>query len=313
MINEQNENLREINKKNQRLLSEFKNYLVLEKGLSDNTFNSYISDLKPFFHYIESININNLEDIKSKNVEEFLVALTKLELSTNTKARYLSSIKSFYKFALFYEYTKIDVCEVIELPSIKRKLPETLSYHQIEEIFGFIDITKPSGIRDRAMLETLYACGLRVSELINLKQGNIIKEMEVIRVLGKGSKERFVPIGASALNWIDEYKLNARGKFIKMFNQSSEDVLFLNKRGTKLSRMGLWKIIKSYTSQLKTEIDIHPHLFRHSFATHLLEGGADIRAVQEMLGHSDISTTQIYTHLDREILREVHKRFHPRG
>lgn len=312
-MNNIKENLREINKKNQRLLSEFKNYLVLEKGLSDNTYNSYISDLKSFFHFIESNNINNLESIKSKDVENFLAELTKLELSTNTKARYLSSIKSFYKFALFYEYTKVDVCEVIELPSVKRKLPETLSYEQIEEIFSFIDITKPSGIRDRAMLETLYACGLRVSELVNLKQGNIIKEMEVIRVLGKGSKERFVPIGESALKWIDEYKINARGKFLKMFNNNSEDILFLNQRGSKLTRMGLWKIIKSYTTKLKTEIDIHPHLFRHSFATHLLEGGADIRAVQEMLGHSDISTTQIYTHLDREILKEVHKRYHPRG
>lgn len=307
------ENLREINKKNQRLLTEYKNYLNLEKGLSTNTLESYLSDVRAFLHYIEGLEILNIEDITTLNVEGFLNELTKMELSVNTKARYLSSIKSFYKFAIFYEYTKVDVCEIIELPSIKRKLPETLTYLEIEELFSLINTDKKSGIRDRAMLETLYACGLRVSELINLKQHDIIKELEVVRVMGKGSKERFVPIGKSALKWIEEYQLNARGHFIKMFDNTTDDTLFVNQKGQKLTRMGLWKIIKGYSTKLKTSVDIHPHLFRHSFATHLLEGGADIRAVQEMLGHSDISTTQIYTHLDREILKEVHRRFHPRA
>ncbi len=307
------ENLREINKKNQRLLAEYKNYLNLEKGLSENTLSSYISDVKAFLHYAEGLGLLQIENIQSKNVEDFLGELTKLELSTNTKARYLSSIKSFYKFAIFYEYTKIDICEVIELPSVKRKLPETLSYEQIEELFSFINTDKKAGIRDRAMLETLYACGLRVSELINLKQHEIIKDAQVIRVMGKGSKERFVPIGQSALNWINKYQTEVRGHFVKLFDNNSNDTIFLNQKGKPLTRMGLWKIIKGYSIQLKTDIDIHPHLFRHSFATHLLEGGADIRAVQEMLGHSDISTTQIYTHLDREILKEVHKQFHPRA
>lgn len=307
------ENLREINKKNLRILNEYKNYLNLEKGLSTNTLESYLSDVRAFLHYIESLEILNIDEVSTANVEGFLNELTKMELSINTKARYLSSIKSFYKFAIFYEYTKVDVCEIIELPSIKRKLPETLTYLEIEELFSLINIDKKSGIRDRAMLETLYACGLRVSELINLKQHDIIKELEVVRVMGKGSKERFVPIGKSALKWIEEYQLNARGHFVKRFDNSTDDTLFLNQKGQKLTRMGLWKIIKGYSIKLKTTVDIHPHLFRHSFATHLLEGGADIRAVQEMLGHSDISTTQIYTHLDREILKEVHRRFHPRA
>lgn len=307
------ENLREISKKNQRLITEYKNYLNFEKGLSENTLNSYISDIKAFLCFTEGLNITNIQDISTKTVEDFLAALTKLDLSVNTKARYLSSIKSLYKFLILYDYVKSDVCEIVELPSVKRKLPETLTYTDIEELFSLINIDKKAGIRDRAMLETLYACGLRVSELVELKQRDVLKELGVVRVLGKGSKERFVPIGNSALRWIEKYQQEVRGHFIQSFQNSAEDALFLNQRGKKLTRMGIWKIIRSYATLLKVEVDIHPHLFRHSFATHLLEGGADIRAVQEMLGHSDISTTQIYTHLDKEILKEVHRRFHPRA
>lgn len=204
----------------------------------------------------------------------------------------------------------IDISENIEMPKLKRHLPETLTAEETDKIITLPDISTPAGIRDRAMLETLYACGLRVSELINLSARDIIVDAEIVRVFGKGSKERLVPIGSHALNWINEYLSKVRPMLIK--TGKSETALFLNMRGSKLSRMGIWKIIKQY-SDLAGIRDVHPHTFRHSFATHLLEGGADLRAVQEMLGHADIATTQIYTHIDREFIKEVHKTFHPRA
>jgi integrase/recombinase XerD len=191
-------------------------------------------------------------------------------------------------------------------------LPDTLSIDEMLSILEQPDITTKAGIRDRAMLELLYACGLRVSELCGIKQRDMLLEQEVIRVFGKGSKERIVPIGSSALEWVGTYQLEVRSHFMK-YGVSTNDILFLNQRGTGISRMSVWNIVSKATMDAGIEKQVHPHTFRHSFATHLLEGGADLRALQEMLGHSDISTTQIYTHIDREFIRQVHKTYHPRG
>jgi integrase/recombinase XerD len=201
--------------------------------------------------------------------------------------------------------------ENIDIPKSSKKLPETLTINDVNKILEQPDTSKPAGVRDRAILELLYACGLRVSELCTLRIKDIIVEAEIIRVFGKGSKERIVPIGSSALDWINQYLLKVRHLFVK--RGKTEDILFLNQRGTQLSRMSIWKLVQSSARKAEIQIHVHPHIFRHSFATHLLEGGADLRAVQEMLGHSDISTTQIYTHLDNDYIKEVHKTYHPRG
>lgn len=289
----------------------YRNFLNFEKGLSQNTLISYEHDLFSYLNFVQSNNIQKLNDIQTVHIGNFLEELAELGLSSATRARYLASIRGFHTFLFGSNKIDKDVSENIEIPKQTRKLPDTMSIEQIDRMIGVIDINTPAGIRDRAMIETLYACGLRVSELVNLKQRDILSEVEIIRIFGKGSKERIVPIGSSALKWIEIYKSTARAHFIKSAN--TDDIIFLNKHGKQLSRMGIWKIINNYAICAKIEIHVHPHLFRHSFATHMLEGGADLRAVQEMLGHSDISTTQIYTHLDRDFIREVHRTFHPRA
>jgi integrase/recombinase XerD len=292
-------------------LKKFFSYIKFEKGLAQNTISSYKIDLEKFFQFIDEKEIRKIDQIKTSDINEFLSVLTEMGLTNNTKGRYLSSIKSLFRY--LYASNKIDkdISEIIELPRLKRKLPDVLSYEEIEKILHIIDDSTPKGLRDKAMIEIMYACGLRVSELINLKQRDIIDEIEIVRVFGKGSKERFVPIGRSALKAIEDYTRNARILFSKSI--ANDDILFLNQRGSKLSRMGIWKILKYYSDLAGIDKEVHPHIFRHSFATHLLEGGADLRIVQEMLGHSDISTTQIYTHIDREYIKEVHRSFHPRG
>jgi len=292
-------------------LNNFLHYISLERGLSDNTIQSYRHDLRCYAEFLNSINIIKYSKANHKDISSFLYVLLELGLSSASKSRYLSSIRSLYKFLLSSGFCDKDISETIDLPRVSRKLPETLSIEEMNLIIEQPNTNEPSGIRDRAILETLYACGLRVSELINLKQRDILYDADIIRVFGKGSKERIVPIGSSALHWISEYLRLARHLFIKF--GKPEDVIFLNQRGTKFSRMGIWKIINNYAKQAGLEIHVHPHTFRHSFATHLLEGGADLRAVQEMLGHADISTTQIYTHIDRDYIKEVHKTFHPRA
>jgi integrase/recombinase XerD len=201
--------------------------------------------------------------------------------------------------------------EKISAPKVNKSLPNVLNINEIESILSQPDIEKKLGLRDKALLETFYACGLRVSELIDLKISDLYLSEEMIRVFGKGSKERFVPIGSSAIKWIEEYLKNSRPLLEK--KAKSQHVLFLNSRGTKLSRMGVWKIVNKNAASAGIKKEVHPHTFRHSFATHLLEGGADLRAVQEMLGHVDISTTQIYTHIDRDYIKQIHRDFHPRG
>jgi integrase/recombinase XerD len=294
------------------MLKNFISYIRLEKGLSSNTLSSYEHDTLCYLEYIKISGLDSYLQSKDIHIIEFLKYLAELGLNARSRARYLSAIKGFNKFLISTGKTEKNITENIEMPKLSRKLPETLSYEEINRMIESPDTSKPAGIRDRAILETLYACGLRVSELISIKQRDIILDAEIIRVFGKGSKERLVPIGSTALEWIGRYQEQARPLFYKSLSDTG-DVLFLNQRGTKLTRMAIWKFVDRYSGEAGLKSKVHPHLFRHSFATHLLEGGADLRAVQEMLGHADISTTQIYTHLDRDFIKEVHKSFHPRG
>jgi integrase/recombinase XerD len=285
--------------------------LKLERNLSDNTIASYKNDLSSLINFIKDSGIDDPSKINSKLLNDFFVLLTELGLSSRSSARYFSSVKGFFGYLFSSGYIEVNPMEKISAPKVSKNLPFVLNINEIESILSEPDVRKKLGLRDKALLETFYACGLRVSELINLKISDLFLDEEMIRVFGKGSKERFVPIGSSAIKWINEYLKNSRPLLEK--KAKSQHFLFLNNRGTKLSRMGIWKIVKNYASLAGIKKEVHPHTFRHSFATHLLEGGADLRAVQEMLGHVDISTTQIYTHIDRDFIKQVHRDFHPRG
>lgn len=292
-------------------LHRFINYLNFERGLSDNTLTSYKNDIMRFIEFLMNYEIKDFKETDEKTINSFLLTLFELGLSNSTRARYLSSIKSFYKFLASINAISHDITETLESPKIKRKLPETLSYQEINKIIESPDTNTDKGIRDRAILELLYASGLRVSELIALKSRDFLPDIGIVRVFGKGSKERIVPVGSSAIEWIEIYNKKVRPLLLN--KTKSTDILFLNKRGQPLTRMAIWKFINFYTQLAGISKKVHPHIFRHSFATHLIEGGADLRAVQEMLGHADISTTQIYTHLDRDYIKEVHRTFHPRA
>lgn len=292
-------------------VKDFLLYLELEKSLSENTIRSYSFDLDRFSSFLKSAGVTDFNDAAESHIESYLAGLKK-EYSASTIARMLSALRQFYSFLLSKKDNKstVNLLEYFDSPKLARKLPAVLSVDEIDKILAQPDHNTPLGLRDKTILETMYACGLRVSEAIDLKNSNVLVNDEVIRVFGKGSKERIVPIAKSALEWIKIYRENSRSVLAKPF---SEDFLFLNWRGRKLSRMGIWDIISKYSKLAKISKHIHPHIFRHSFATHLLEGGADLRSIQEMLGHADISTTQIYTHVDITYLKEVHKQFHPRG
>lgn len=285
--------------------------LKLERNLSENTISSYKNDLNSLLGFIKDSGIIDPSHITSKKLNDFFGLLSKIGLSSRSAARYYSSLKGFFGYLLSNGYIEINPMEKISAPKVTKGLPNVLNINEIEGILSRPDTNKKLGLRDKALLETFYACGLRVSELINLKISDLFLGEEMIRVFGKGSKERFVPIGSSAINWIEEYLKNSRPLIEK--RAKSQHILFLNSRGTKLSRMGVWKIVDKYAKMAGIKKEVHPHTFRHSFATHLLEGGADLRAVQEMLGHVDISTTQIYTHIDRDYIKQVHRDYHPRG
>lgn len=287
------------------------NHISLEKGLSENTFDSYYYDLKNFAEFLNNLGTKSIREADRKSIIAFLDKLDELGIGSSSRLRYLSSIRGFYKFHLDSGKIANDPSENVDVPKTGRKLPDTLTVEQVEQILSAPDTLTPAGIRDKAMMETMYACGLRVSELIGIKQRDILLENEIIRVFGKGSKERIVPIGSAALEWIEKYKTTARSLFYK--GKDTGDILFLNQRGTGLTRMGFWKLLRAYSVKTGLGDRVHPHTLRHSFATHLLEGGADLRIVQAMLGHSDISTTQIYTHTDRDFIKEVHRTFHPRA
>ena len=292
-------------------LKEYLALLKVEKNLSENTINSYQTDLIKLFDFLESEKINDLNDVKYKHLTKFFEKQRDEGINSSTVSRYSSSIKGFFSFMLKERYIEKNPALNLKSTKIARSLPSVLSFNEIEKILDLPKTNDKLGLRDRAILELLYSSGLRVSELLNLKISDLFFDDEVIRVLGKGSKQRIVPIGKSAVNWITEYLKTVRPLLEK--RAKSGNLIFLNSRGSKLSRMAIWKIVTKYCEQAEIKKDVHPHTFRHSFATHLLEGGADLRAVQEMLGHSDISTTQIYTHIDREYVKQIHKDFHPRG
>jgi len=295
----------------QMFLKEYLAHIKLEKNLSKNTVSSYKNDITAFISYLKNKGKEDPSIISSNDIGGFFKTLNELGLSGSSSARYFSSLKGFFLYLLKNKYILKNPIEKITAPKIAKRLPGVLDVNEIDKILSTPEVNDKLGLRDKAMLELFYACGTRVSELIDLKVNDLFFDDEIIRVFGKGSKERLIPIGSSAINWVGEYLKKSRPLLMK--KSKSENNLFLNSRGSKFSRMGVWKIIDRYVQEAGIEKEVHPHTFRHSFATHLLEGGADLRAVQEMLGHADISTTQIYTHVDRDYIKQIHKQYHPRG
>lgn len=290
----------------------FKNYLKLERSLSDNSIDAYVRDLEKLVEYLGlSENQAGPLTLEASDLQGFLGYINQLGLSPHTQARMLSGIKAFYKYLMFEDLLDADPTALIEGPKLGRKLPDTLEYNEIVTLLEAIDHSKPEGQRNRAMLEVLYSSGLRVSELINLKLTNIMEEVGFLRVVGKGDKERLVPIGKDALKFFNIYREEVRVHLD--IEPGHENFAFLNRRGKQLTRVMVFTIIKNLAKVAGIKKNISPHTFRHSFATHLIEGGADLRAVQEMLGHESITTTEIYTHLDRDFLRQVIQDFHPRS
>ncbi|MEO5593100.1 MAG: site-specific tyrosine recombinase XerD [Chitinophagaceae bacterium] len=288
----------------------FKAYLQLEKSLSDNSVEAYLRDVEKLTEFLQSQ--NNLltpEQVQLKDLQAFLRFITELGMTATSQARIISGLRGFYKFCLLENITKKDPTVLMEAPKLKRTLPDVLTFEEIEAIIGEIDLSKPEGGRNKAILETMYSCGLRVSELVNLKISNLYMDVGFIKVLGKGDKERLVPIGRSAIKYINIYRANIRVHI--NVKPGNADILFLNRRGSKLSRVMIFLLLKDLVKLAGITKNISPHTLRHSFATHLVEGGADLRAVQEMLGHESITTTEIYTHLDREYLRKTLQNFHP--
>ncbi|GAB4131657.1 MAG: site-specific tyrosine recombinase XerD [Ignavibacteriales bacterium] len=292
-------------------INEYLNYLRLEKNLSDNSVTSYKNDLTNFVNFLEDINFTDFNNVDTSVLTKYLRFLDQKKLANASVSRNLSSLKGFFKYLIQSQYIENNPMESFQSVKTKRKLPQVLSVEEIDKILAAPDVSTITGLRDKLLLEICYSSGLRVSEVINLKINDIYLNEEVLRILGKGNKIRLVPIGSVAQKWLKEYLINSRPSLEK--KMKSGNILLLNTRGTKLSRMGVWKIFKKYAIEAGINKEIHPHTFRHSFATHLVEGGADLRAVQEMLGHSDISTTQIYTHIDREFIKQVYRDFHPRG
>jgi integrase/recombinase XerD len=288
----------------------FKAYLQLEKSLSDNSVEAYLYDIEKLTSYLQqSAQLSTPQQLTLKDLEQFVQWISELGMTAGTQARIISGLKSFYKYCLLEQITTTDPTALLESPKLKRHLPDVLSFGEIETIINAIDLSKPEGGRNKAILETLYSCGLRVSELVNLSLSSLHLDVGFVRVIGKGDKERLVPIGSEAIKYITIYKENIRVHVT--VKPGNEDILFLNRNGAKLSRVMIFLIIKKLAKEAGITKSISPHTFRHSFATHLVEGGADLRAVQEMLGHESITTTEIYTHLDREFLRTTLQQFHP--
>ena len=288
----------------------FKAYLQLEKSLSDNSVQAYLRDIEHFTQFLQGKNsLLTPSAIKLKELQQFLKWIGELGLSASSQARIISGIKAFYKYCLTESIVKTDPTILLEAPKLKRALPDVLSFEEIENMIAQADLSKPEGGRNKAILETMYSCGLRVSEVVNLKISQLYLDLGFIRVTGQGDKERLIPIGSSAVKYITIYKNQIRIHTVPQ--KGNEDILFLNKRGSKLSRVMIFYIIKELALKAGIKKTVSPHTFRHSFATHLVEGGADLRAVQEMLGHASITTTEIYTHLDREFLRKTLEQFHP--
>lgn len=288
----------------------FKAYLQLERSLSDNSIAAYLSDIEKLTAFLLGAGIKkNPAEVELKDLQKFIKWIAELGMLQSSQARIISGLRTFYKYCLLEDITSTDPTALLEAPKLKRSLPDTLSFDEIENVIAQNDLSFPEGVRNKAILETLYSCGLRVSEAVNLKLSQLYLDVGFIRVLGKGNKERLVPIGSSAIKYITIYRATIRTH--QKIQTGEEDILFLNRRGRRLSRVMIFLIIKDLAKKAGIKKNISPHTFRHSFATHLVEGGADLRAVQEMLGHESITTTEIYTHLDREFLRKTLEKFHP--
>ncbi|MBT5273847.1 MAG: site-specific tyrosine recombinase XerD [Flavobacteriales bacterium] len=288
----------------------FKSYLQIERSLSINSVQAYIRDVKKFANYAIPLELNELK-INREDISEFLNTLQNDNISARSQARIISGIKAFYKYLIIEDYIKHDPTELIESPKVGFKLPDTLSLIEIDKLISAVDLSNKQGERNRAILETLYSCGLRVSELTNLKLSNIYFNEGYLKVIGKGDKERLAPIGGRALKYLTTYINEVRNH--QTIKKGQEDFVFLNNRGAGLTRVMIFLIIQKLAAEIGLKKKISPHTFRHSFATHLIEGGADLRAVQEMLGHESITTTEIYTHLDKDYLRSNIIQFHPRS
>lgn len=292
---------------------EYQNHLRLERSLSNNSIEAYLNDIKKLTDFLKLRGNDSLKysEVDTDIINDFIEYLYKLGISSYTQARIISGIKSFFNYLVYEEKILANPTELLESPKLNKKLPDTLNINEIDKILNSIDLSTYEGTRNRAIIETLYSCGLRVSELINITIQNLYLDVGFIKVIGKGSKERLVPIGSSAKKHINVYLKNYRKSFRVI--DGNEGFLFLNRRGKKLSRNMIFIIVKQLSIKNNIEKNISPHTFRHSFATHLIEGGADLRAVQDMLGHESITTTEIYTHLNKEYLREVVKKYHPRS
>ena len=290
----------------------FKNYLKLERSLSKNSIEAYLRDIDKITQFLEAVDqkIGPL-NIQAQNLKDLIQWINELGMLATSQARLISGIKAFFKYLILEDLIKQDPSALIEAPKTRRKLPDVLTIIEIEALMDALDLSKPENVRNKAMLEVLYGSGLRVSELINLKISNYYSEVEFLKITGKGNKERLVPIGSSAIKYISIYLNEVRNHI--SIQKGNENFVFLNRRGTKLSRVMVFLLIKDLAQKIGLQKTISPHTFRHSFATHLIEGGADLRAVQEMLGHESITTTEIYTHLDRDYLKQTIQQFHPRS
>lgn len=294
-------------------IQQFQAYLLLERAMSEHTIEAYVRDVQKLEQYLA---LHELEIpphlIRLEQVEQFIAWINDLGLGARSQARLISSLKAFYKFLLVEDLIDQNPLDLLETPRLKQKIPSVLNYEEIQAMLSTIDLSTKHGVRNRAMLETLYACGLRVSELINLQLSNLYLDISFLKVIGKGNKERIIPIGEEAIKHIGLYLEGVRRAQLNI-QKEHQDVLFLNKRGRKLSRVMVFMIVKECAERAGIKKTVSPHTFRHSFATHLIEGGADLKAVQDMLGHESILTTEIYTHLDTDYLRETILQFHPRN
>lgn len=294
----------------QKVIQEFRKFLLFERNLSKNSVSAYLNDIQKLQIFCEDHQLN-IEEINVKNVQHFLEWVNGFGISVYTQARLISGIKSFFNFLQLEYELSTNPAELIETPRLTRKIPDVLEVHEIDELISAIDLSHPEGIRNKAMLEVLYGCGLRVSELVELKISNLHLEVEFIKIEGKGNKERLIPIGAQAIKYLKIYLQEVRAK--QQVKAGHEDVVFLNRRGGKLTRVMVFLIIKELAQKIGLKKKISPHTFRHSFASHLVEGGADLRAVQDMLGHESITTTEIYTHIDKDYLQSIITQYHPRS
>lgn len=288
----------------------FKAYLQLERSLSDNSVTAYLSDLEKLTQFLLDQDAKRSPaEVDLSLLQQFIKWIAELGMTQTSQARIISALRTFYKYCLLEDITTVDPTTLLEAPKLRRTLPDVLSFEEIEEILAQIDLSTPEGTRNKAILETMYSCGLRVSEVVNLKLSQLFLDVGFVRVIGKGNKERLVPIGSSAIKYVTIYVNTIRNH--QTIQMGEEDIVFLNRRGKRLTRVMIFLIIKDLVKKAGIKKTISPHTFRHSFATHLVEGGADLRAVQEMLGHESITTTEIYTHLDREFLRKTLEQFHP--